>query len=78
MSSQEDIKEFIADDIVLRSSHKNYADWKQWKSVEARFNTAILFDGHLFHSGPQKLRNHLVSSKERITLDYFIRRDQFD
>ncbi len=34
------------------TADKYFSEWTCWKEVEPKTNRAVIFDGHLFHSGP--------------------------
>lgn len=72
ISPKSDVKNYLIDNTVWTATHHHYEEWVKWHEVFPSFNKAIIFDGHLFHSGPQK-----QEETSRITLDLFIKRDNF-
>jgi hypothetical protein len=72
MAPKSSVKDYLVDDVIMSHHSQRYEEWERWKSVTAERNTALIFDGHLFHSGPPQYSG----IEGRITIDYFFSREQ--
>lgn len=57
----------------LISADHYFNDWDCWLQVPFKFNRALVFDGHLFHSGPLKLEGDQFSNS-RVGLEFHVDR----
>lgn len=64
-------------DNIISSDHYYDRYWEPWAKVEAKENRAVIFDGHLFHSGPTELYGS-GGDDCRINIEAeFLRKDAF-
>jgi hypothetical protein len=69
-------RQTLVDDIVLRNHHRDLSQWECWHKIDPVVNRLVLFDGHLYHSGPLGHRESSLSLRtERRTLEIFLKRD---